>query len=140
MINRGWYRLNNNDEYRSEFIPQLPPASRGLRHRNSERKSDRKSNHLREKSHLYGDRRLLRNDLRDRVSVAVFVGSAEVSLCKLAEILRDLNRCRILQSELLQRDIDLCLGHLLIVVKISLDRHFAEQKQDNGDDDTQGDE
>ena len=109
MIDRGRNGFNDDNEDSSYSVPDLPFRPGGFGHCNSERDAEGKGDRKGNKPQFNGNRSFFRNDFRDGVACTVLVGSAEVSAEKLPEIIEDLNRSRILKTELLQSDINLRL-------------------------------
>ena len=126
IIHGAWHRLYQHDEPCADLIEPLSlPARHSGPHGQAQQQRDTK----RHTAHHHGNRRLFRNDLRNRYIHTVNIRHAEIAVQHLLVKIHQLYGQRIQQAELTQPVLDLRIVHFFIVLEVAFHRHQAQQRE-----------
>ena len=135
VIRRRRHRLHDDDKDGAELVPQFPARAGAARHHDAQRQAQRQRDGQRDQPHLQGNGYLFCHDLGDGHALAEDVRFAQIALKDLLYVVPQLHGQRVFQAQIAQLDVDLRLRELVVVLKVALDGHQAQQRKDDDGDD-----
>ena len=140
VVGRGGDGLDDDNKHGAQLIPDLPFGPGASTHQNTQGKTQGQGDSQGGKTQLEGDGGLLGHDGVDGDPLPVADGGAQIPGEKLFAEVPKLFGKGIGEAQLLKAQVDLGLGELIVIFKISLNRHEPQQGEDHRDDDGHGEE
>ena len=123
IVGRGGHCLDDDDKYRAELVPQLPPGPGAPGHQDAQRQAQSQGNGQGGQADEQGNRDFLGDDGGDSDVFPVFNGVAQVALKQLAEEAHQLDGEGVIEAQLVEANLDLSIRQLIKILKVSLNGH-----------------